>query len=371
MWAGGRLRLHRPLLVGEAVEKVSTVRSVTRKQGRSGPLAFVLVEHRLETPDGGVAIVEEQDLVYREPSSLPSASPRAAAGGRWRRSWRPDTVLLFRYSALTYNGHRIHYDVDHARREEGYPGLVVHGPLLATLMLDLVRRERPDAAVTGFALRAVTPLFAGEPLTVHGEPPAAGEGGPVRLWVAGPDGRLAMEGEAGWRRAGLASRGGAPHYGRRRVPNRLGLPMPTATVAAVIFDLGGVLNRLGPAPPLPQAVRVGRRGRDGAVPGRGLHRRLEPRARRRSAVRRGRGRAQPATSGTARAHRGLPPALDRDDRGPIRGTVDLLEALAARDVPLYAITNWSAETFLLVRRIRPTPSSTASARSSSPASSAW
>lgn len=195
MWAGGRLRVERPLMVGERARKVSTVRAVTPKQGRRGPLVFVLVEHRIET-DAGLALVEEQDLVYREPAGndAAAAEPPRAGEGAWRRSWRPDPVLLFRYSALTYNGHRIHYDADYARGEEGYRGLVVHGPLLATLMLDLLRRGRPGAAVASFRFRAVAPLIAGEALVVHGEP--AGDGSSARLWVAGPGGRLAMEGEA-------------------------------------------------------------------------------------------------------------------------------------------------------------------------------
>jgi 3-methylfumaryl-CoA hydratase len=195
MWAGGRLRLERPLLLGEQVLKTSTVRAVTPKQGRRGRLVFVLVEHRWEAP-GGLALVEEQDLVYREPDRTAGRDISVVAGeGSWSHDWRPDPVLLFRYSALTYNGHRIHYDADYARREEGYRGLVVHGPLLATLMLDLVRRKKAGAEVRTFQFRATAPLFAGDTLTVHGEP---GQGGGVGLWVAGPGGRLAMEGQAGF-----------------------------------------------------------------------------------------------------------------------------------------------------------------------------
>ncbi len=191
MWAGGRLTLHGPLRVGDRLTRTSTVRSITPKQGRQGPLVFVIVEHRLET-EHGLALVEEQDLVYRQGGGLAGEPPRREVPGRWRRSWATDPVLLFRYSALTYNGHRIHYDADYARAVEGYPGLVVHGPLLATLMLDLVRRELPARTVGSFSFRAVSPLIAGEELTVHGEP----EDECVRLWVTGPEARLAMEGMA-------------------------------------------------------------------------------------------------------------------------------------------------------------------------------
>jgi 3-methylfumaryl-CoA hydratase len=194
MWAGGRLRLERPLRIGERISKISTVRAVTPKRGRQGRLVFVLVEHRWEASGGEVVLVEEQDLVYREPvQPAGSVTEIAADESSWRQDWRHDPVLLFRYSALTYNGHRIHYDADYARQAEGYPGLVVHGPLLATLMLDLVRRERPDAVVRAFRFLAVAPLFAGEELAVRG---GSGEGRRVSLWAAGPGRRLAMEGEA-------------------------------------------------------------------------------------------------------------------------------------------------------------------------------
>ncbi|MEK0085261.1 FAS1-like dehydratase domain-containing protein [Benzoatithermus flavus] len=194
MWAGGRLRIERPLLVGQEIAKVSAVKAITPKTGRQGPLVFVLVEHRLTGPQG-LAVIEEHDIVYREPPVRGAAGPPPApAGAVWQRQWRPDEVLLFRYSALTYNGHRIHYDRPYATEVEGYPGLVVHGPLIATLLLDLLRRERPEASLCHFAYRAQAPLFAGEALTVHGKP--AADGAEVRLWATGNDGRLAMEARA-------------------------------------------------------------------------------------------------------------------------------------------------------------------------------
>jgi 3-methylfumaryl-CoA hydratase len=192
MWAGGRLRVERPLRIGEEIRKVSMVKAIMPKAGRQGPLVFVLIEHRLTGP-GGLAVVEEHDIVYREPAAAGAGVPAAAPeGGIWRRGWRPDEVLLFRYSALTFNGHRIHYDRPYAMGVEGYPGLVVHGPLVATLLLDLLRRERPGAGLSRFAYRAQSPLFVGETLEVHGAP-ADKE---VRLWATGADGRLAMTAEA-------------------------------------------------------------------------------------------------------------------------------------------------------------------------------
>lgn len=193
MWAGGRLHWERPLRIGETLERRSIVRAVNVKQGRSGPLVFVTVEHRFSA-EHELALIEEQDIVYREPprSEDGPEPPLAPAPGPWQRRWRPDPVLLFRYSALTYNGHRIHYDYPYATRVEGYRGLIVHGPLLATLMLDLLRRERPHAFVRRFDFRATAPLFAEEELTVHGDPET--DSGTIRLWIEGARGELAMIG---------------------------------------------------------------------------------------------------------------------------------------------------------------------------------
>ena len=189
MWAGGQLDFTGPLCIGEAAQRRSTVADVAAKQGSTGPLVFVTVEHEIGGP-GGVAVTERQDIVYRGPPVSGGAPrpPRAApTEARWRRTIRPDPVLLFRYSALTFNGHRIHYDQPYATETEGYPGLVVHGPLLATLLLDLCRREagRP---VRRFEFRAVAPVFDTAPFTVAGNP----EGDTIALWVEGRDGALAM-----------------------------------------------------------------------------------------------------------------------------------------------------------------------------------
>ena len=172
MWAGGRLRFERPLLIGQEVTRRSAVKAITPKQGRQGALVFVFVEHVFST-EQGLALVEEHDIVYREAAA--GSSPAATGGpdahlAPWRHSWQPDEVLLFRYSALTYTGHRIHYDHRYVTEVEAYPGLIVHGPLLATFMLDLVRRARPDAFVRRFSFRALAPVFVGESLTALGWP---------------------------------------------------------------------------------------------------------------------------------------------------------------------------------------------------------
>ena len=196
MWAGGRLTFRESLRVGDAIERVSRIVDVTTKHGRSGPLVFVLVRHEVSGPRG-VAIVEEHDIVYRdpprpgEPPPAPGPAPEDAA---WKREIRPDDVLLFRYSALTFNGHRIHYDRRYVTEVEGYAGLVVHGPLIATLLLDLLRRERPAATVREFSFRALSPLLDIAPFTVAGRP--AADDRSVSLWAANSDGGLAMDATA-------------------------------------------------------------------------------------------------------------------------------------------------------------------------------
>jgi 3-methylfumaryl-CoA hydratase len=195
MWAGGRLRFEAPLRVGEAATRESEILKVEVKSGRSGALVFVTVRHRLRGA-AGLAVEEEHDIVYR-PLPAPGASattpPQAPTDGVWRREIRPDPVLLFRYSALTFNGHRIHYDHPYVTQVEGYPGLIVHGPLIATLLMDLVNRQRPGA-LRQFAFRAISPLFDTAPFSVQGAP--AADGASARLWAAGPGGALAMSAEA-------------------------------------------------------------------------------------------------------------------------------------------------------------------------------
>lgn len=195
MWAGGRFRFHQPLRVGESIRRTSTILRVDEKQGRSGPLVFVLVQHEIHSP-AGLAIVEEHDIVYREmPAPGASAAPPTAAptDPLWTQTLHPDDVLLFRYSALTFNGHRIHYDRRYVTEVEGYPGLVVHGPLVATLLLELVRRQQPGAVVSGFRFRAVRPLFDIAPFSVCGRPL---EDNTVTLWAQDAAGYLCMEATA-------------------------------------------------------------------------------------------------------------------------------------------------------------------------------
>jgi 3-methylfumaryl-CoA hydratase len=196
MWAGGRLRFEAPLRIGQELRKVSTVVKVDHKAGRSGDLVFVTVRHQLL--DGDVLGVEEEhDIVYREapdPAAPVPMPPAAPANSVFSRAIDPDPVLLFRYSALTFNGHRIHYDQPFCTSTEGYAGLVVHGPLLATLLLDLLRREMPQATVNSFEFRAVSTIFDTEVFSVHGSPEADGK--TFHLWARRQDGALAMDAKA-------------------------------------------------------------------------------------------------------------------------------------------------------------------------------
>lgn len=192
MWAGGRMAFHRPLRIGQRFMRQSEVADVRSKTGRSGDLVFVMVRHRI-WGDSELATTEEHDIVYRS-APMPgvaaaSTVPKAPSGALWRRPISPDPVLLFRFSALTFNGHRIHYDRPYAQNVEGYPGLIVHGPLVAILLLDLVRRERPAATVQDFDYRAVSPLFDIAPFVVAGRSEDAETS---RLWAENMSGDLAM-----------------------------------------------------------------------------------------------------------------------------------------------------------------------------------
>ena len=170
MWAGGRLSFAKPLMLGQEVRKTSTIASIAEKEGRSGKLVFVTIRHDFEAGEG-VAVSEEQDLVYREPATrrLAMSEPEDAPGAAWCATINPDPVLLFRYSALTMNGHRIHYDRPYAIEEEYYPGLVVHGPLQAKLMIRLAVAHLGDT-ITEFDFRGQQPAFDGLPLHICGNP---------------------------------------------------------------------------------------------------------------------------------------------------------------------------------------------------------
>ncbi|TFZ02101.1 FAS1-like dehydratase domain-containing protein [Ramlibacter humi] len=199
MWAGGQFDFRSPLRVGDRVERRSFIEDVTSKSGRTGPLVFVRVRHEVRANDAAQpALVEHHDIVYREARKPGDAEPppqKATHGApTWRREWLPDDVLLFRYSALTFNGHRIHYDRRYVTEVEGYPGLIVHGPLIATLLVDLLGREMPQAQLATFAFRAVRPTFDGKPLSVNGRPEA--DGRTVRLWAEDHEGWLTMDATA-------------------------------------------------------------------------------------------------------------------------------------------------------------------------------
>jgi 3-methylfumaryl-CoA hydratase len=194
MWAGSRLSFPGTIRVGDRIVRRSTIISVKGKEGASGPLVFVTVRHEISAQNGPVAIVDEHDIVYRGLEAPAAKTSTNVETGHWHRSIAPDAVMLFRYSALTFNGHRIHYDRDYVTREEGYPGLVVHGPLIATLLIDLLRRHMPEADVESFSFRAVSPLFDGNPMSVNATQPDAD--GVIRLWAANDRSGLAMTAEA-------------------------------------------------------------------------------------------------------------------------------------------------------------------------------
>jgi 3-methylfumaryl-CoA hydratase len=195
LYAGGRVEILHPLLVGDAIERVSRILDVSKKDGRTGPLVFVQVRHEITSRDR-LALTEEHDIVYRDAARAGDAQPplgRAPDDAAWTREIHADEVLLFRYSALTFNGYRIHYDRRFASEAQGYRGLVVHAPLVATLLADLLRRSLPQANVSSFSFRAIRALFDTDPFVICGRPDHDGS---VKLWARGPDGALAVEATA-------------------------------------------------------------------------------------------------------------------------------------------------------------------------------
>jgi 3-methylfumaryl-CoA hydratase len=201
IFGGRRVRFHRPLHIGERIERISTVTRADAKAGRSGPLTLITVVHEL-SGDSGVAITEEQDLVFRAQVAR-DASARAATGvartdtqiaaerdkPAWSRTIAPDPVLLFRYSALTFNAHRIHYDLPYTRDVEGYPALVMNGGLTALLLVETARSHL-RGRISGYAARALHPLYAGESITFNGG--MSGESA-AELWACGPGGTRAYQ----------------------------------------------------------------------------------------------------------------------------------------------------------------------------------
>ncbi len=195
MWAGSRILFHRPLRVGSAIERVSTIRDVKVKHGRSGALVFVTVRHEVGD-EAGPVLTDEHDIVFRGEGALANPPVAAPEGAPWSREIRPDPVLLFRYSAVTFNGHRIHYDHPYTTQVEGYPGLVVHGPLIATLLVDLLRRQKPGVELTGYDFRALRPLYDVASFHTCGAPDEVARS--ARLWTRDGEGAVTMEATARW-----------------------------------------------------------------------------------------------------------------------------------------------------------------------------
>jgi 3-methylfumaryl-CoA hydratase len=200
MWAAGRLEFSDALRVGDAVERHSRIADISVKEGRSGRLCFVAVDHEISTLRG-VALKERHDIVYRDAPSgdaakqevAPPAQEESFPKAQWSETKVADAVMLFRYSALTFNGHRIHYDRQYVTEIEGYPGLIVHGPLQATLLIEFA------AAIRGvgpqvFAFRALNALFDGQQFALN----AAESAGGLDLWISGPGGRTTMTAKAEW-----------------------------------------------------------------------------------------------------------------------------------------------------------------------------
>lgn len=194
MWAAGALELHGHIRVGETVIRRSRIQDVAQKDGRAGKLCFVTVNHEISS-NGRRVLNERQDIVYLDvvSSDGPKKAAAPAAHGRFHERVELTPTLLFRYSALTFNSHRIHYDLPYARETEGYPGLVVHGPLQATLLAQFAERlhgQRPRR----FTFRSLSPLFCTSDLNLNAED----DGTAMRLWTAAPQGPVAMEARAEW-----------------------------------------------------------------------------------------------------------------------------------------------------------------------------
>lgn len=195
MWAGGRLTYHTPIPIGSTATRDSEITNVVVKDGRAGQLVFVTVCHTIFY-DGKICLKEEQDIVYREAPSPDAPNPKATPtpeGAEWSEEITPDSTLLFRYSALTSNGHRIHYDQAYAQEEEGYRDLVVHGPLIATLLQGLAVDCCPDKQLHKFGFRGMAPLFVDRGFHIEGS--KVENGNELIVWARGPEGEMAMRAE--------------------------------------------------------------------------------------------------------------------------------------------------------------------------------
>jgi 3-methylfumaryl-CoA hydratase len=197
MWAGGELEFLDTLRVGDVSKRISRISDVTMKTGSTSALCFVSVAHEVTTPRG-VAIRERQDIVYRDVSNAPQAAPAKAPPpppvAQHRETHMADPVLLFRYSALTFNGHRIHYDRDYVTRVEGYPGLIFHGPLQATLIVELAAKLHGGKPPRKLSYRGLQPLFEGSEFSVNANTSDNG----MELWTANSAGQPTMKGTATW-----------------------------------------------------------------------------------------------------------------------------------------------------------------------------
>ncbi|MEX2632941.1 MAG: MaoC family dehydratase N-terminal domain-containing protein [Balneolales bacterium] len=197
MWGGGKIRYNEVLMLGEVTEKISTIKSVEEKQGRSGNLCFVTVNHQYQQNDE-VAIEEDQLIVYREFTNKIQPPFRTKAldiKPEWQKEYKTDSVILFRFSALTFNGHRIHYDDSYAREVEGYPALVVHGPLILILLLESFASEHPERMITEAEYRAIGPVFNQENIILSGLDTADNV---TSCRACGPEGNIAMLAEFKW-----------------------------------------------------------------------------------------------------------------------------------------------------------------------------
>ena len=197
MWAGGELEFFDALRVGDEAKRSSRISDVTMKTGSTGVLCFVSVEHLITTPRG-TAIRERQDIVYRDMTSAPASAPAKASApppvAKHREAHMADPVLLFRYSALTFNGHRIHYDRDYVTKVEGYPGLIFHGPLQAAFIVELAAKLHGGKPPKKFSYRGLQPLFEGSEFSVNANDNDAG----MELWTANSAGQPTMKGTATW-----------------------------------------------------------------------------------------------------------------------------------------------------------------------------
>ena len=196
MWAGGELEFFDALRVGDEMTRTSRIADVTMKTGSTGALCFVSVDHLVTTPRG-TAIRERQDIVYRDISTTQApapAKPAAPPAAQHRESHMADPVLLFRYSALTFNGHRIHYDRDYVTKVEGYSGVIFHGPMQAAFLVEFAAKLHRGAAPRKFSYRGLQPLFEGSEFSVNANDIAAG----MELWTANSEGQPTMKGTATW-----------------------------------------------------------------------------------------------------------------------------------------------------------------------------